>query len=322
MPNIEVKKKSISMNINAGKIYPPLENLEVNPTKEKQVFNHENSYGYDEVVVNPVILQDKTVKPIAEEQIIKADDGYNGLNEVTVGKIGQTPYKPRFVSFYQYSGTELDEELANLDTSNMTYMDYMFGNCGKLTHIDVSNFDTSNITTMTNVFYYCSYLQNVDLSSWDTRNNTTLYGLFYSCASLISVVFGKNFNTTRVNIMGSLFYNNKKLNNIDMSMFDMSKVTNVNNMFGNCNALTNLKFGYNLGQAYSKSSSGSSYDLYFTESPLTYESAMSVINNVYDCKANGHTQKRTITFKASTYNLLSADDIAIATNKGWTIASR
>lgn len=322
MPNIEVKKKSINMNINAGKIYPPLENLEVNPTKEKQTFNHEDSYGYDEVVVNGVSLQDKYVKPIGEEQVIKADEGYDGLNEVTVGKIGQTPYKPRFISFYQYSGTELDEELANLDTSNVTKIDYMFGNCSKLTNVDVSNFNTSNVTAMPSVFNYCSQLQNVDLSSWDTRNNTTLYGLFYGCNNLTSVVFGKNFNTTRVNIMGSLFYGANKLNNIDMSMFDMSKVTSVNNMFANCKALNNLKFGYNLGQAYSKTSASSNYDLYFTESPLSYESAMSVINNVYDCKGNGHTGKRTITFKASTYNLLSADDIAIATNKGWTIASR
>lgn len=310
--------------INNGieKVYPQLENLTIDPTKEKQTFNHEDSYGYDEVVVNPVTLQDKTVNPTDTEQVVTADEGYVGLNEVTVEKVKPIPYKPRHISFYQYGGNELDEELANLDTSNITKIDYMFGNCSKLTNVDVSNFDTSNVTAMPSVFYYCSQLQNVDLSSWDTQNNTTLYGLFYGCNNLTNVVFGKNFNTTRVNIMGSLFYGTNKLNNIDMSMFDMSKVTSVNNMFANCKALNNLKFGYNLGQAYSKTSASSNYDLYFTESPLSYESAMSVINNVYDCKANGHTGKRTITFKADTYNLLSTDDIAIATNKGWTVASR
>lgn len=322
MPNIEVKKKSINMSINAGKIYPPLEDLEINPTKEKQVFNHENSYGYDEVVVNPVILQDKTVRPIETEQVVKADDGYVGLNEVTVDKIGQTPYKPRYISFYNYQGTELDEELENLDTSNMTRLYYLFGYCSNFTTMDMSKVKTSHIESFEYLLYYCSKLQSVDFSGCDTSNLMKMQNMLAYCQKLTTINYGENFNTSNVDNMQSLYSYCRMLDNLDMSMFDMSKVNNVNQMFANCQALTNLKFGYNLGKAYHKSSYSNNYDLYFTESPLTRESAMSVINNVYDCKGNGQTGKRTITFKASTYNLLSADDIAIATNKGWTIASR
>ena len=45
-------------------------------------------------------------------------------------------------------------------------------------------------------------------------------------------------------------------------------------------------------------------------------SAMVLINGLSTTTAN-----LKITFKASTYNTLTADDIAIATNKGWTVAS-
>ena len=63
-----------------------------------------------------------------------------------------------------------------------------------------------------------------------------------------------------------------------------------------------------------------------TSSNLTYDSLMSVINNLYDLNltydvANGgtlYTQK----FSVGSTNLakLTAEEIAIATNKGWTVS--
>ena len=48
--NVEdIKKIDLSMDVGIKEIYPSLENLEIIPTSEKQVFNHPNSYGYDKV---------------------------------------------------------------------------------------------------------------------------------------------------------------------------------------------------------------------------------------------------------------------------------
>lgn len=116
----DIEKIDLSMDVGIKEIYPPIENLEVTPTKEQQVFNHDNSYGYDEVKVNPIpdeyIIPDGTL-PITENatydvtnyarvsasvypepnlqdksititengtQNITYDSGYDGLNSVEV----------------------------------------------------------------------------------------------------------------------------------------------------------------------------------------------------------------------------------------------
>ena len=56
----------------------------------------------------------------------------------------------------------------------------------------------------------------------------------------------------------------------------------------------------------------------FSNSPLTRESALSVINHLKDVKDTGTTL--TVTFSSTTKALLTDEDKAIATQRGWTIA--
>jgi hypothetical protein len=52
---------------------------------------------------------------------------------------------------------------------------------------------------------------------------------------------------------------------------------------------------------------------------LTYQSLLNVINNLYDFSANGESTTRNIKFSTNARNLLTADDIATATAKGWNV---
>ena len=98
--------------------------LEISENGIKDVTNYSN------VDVNipekEILLQDKTIE-ITENGTtnIVADEGYDGLGNVEVitnvaGSGGGVKYSPRHASFYYYPGTELDEELANLDTSKIS----------------------------------------------------------------------------------------------------------------------------------------------------------------------------------------------------------
>ena len=73
------------LKLDTMKEYPSLENLIVIPTGEQQVFNHPNSYGYGEVIVEPINLQDKEIT-LNKNGVynIKADKEYSGLNNVEV----------------------------------------------------------------------------------------------------------------------------------------------------------------------------------------------------------------------------------------------
>ena len=97
----DIKKIDLSMDVGVKEISPPIENLEVTPSKEQQIFKHENSYGYDEVIVNPIpneyiipVLQDKEITPTKETQNVTYDNGYDGLNEIVINPIPDNYIEP------------------------------------------------------------------------------------------------------------------------------------------------------------------------------------------------------------------------------------
>ena len=55
---------------------------------------------------------------------------------------GASKYAPRHILFQNYTGTELTEELENLDTSNLTSMSAMFSGCSSLTTVNLTNKNT------------------------------------------------------------------------------------------------------------------------------------------------------------------------------------
>ena len=148
-------------------------------------------------------------------------------------------YAPRAISFYDYKGEELDDEISNLDTSNLTSMAYMFRGCTKLTRLNTSQFDTSKVTSMSNLFYNCYLLTNIDVSKFDTSKVTSMYGMFYGC-KVITELNLKNFDTKNVTSMGSMFQNCAELTELDLSSFTTKNVTSVSQMFYGCSKLKRL----------------------------------------------------------------------------------
>ena len=181
----------------------------------------------------------------------------------------------------------------------------MFYGCSALTTLDVSGFDTSKVTNMDSMFRGCSSLTALDVSGFDTSKVTDMNYMFRGCSSLTALDVS-GFDTSKVTNMGYMFYNCSKLTALDVNGFDTSKVTNMGYMFYYCYALTTV----------TGTITGIKVSLDLSYSPLTNASAMVFINGLAEV-----TTAKTITFKATTYTTLTEEQIAVATSKGWTVAS-
>lgn len=120
----------------------------------------------------------------------------------------------------------------NIDTSNVTSMRDMFSRCYRLQKVPL--FNTSNVISMNNMFYYCSSITTVPL--FNTSNVTNMDYMFYYCTSLQTVPL---FNTSNVTRMDNMFNNCASITTIPS--FDTSNVHNFNSMLQGCSSLTTIE---------------------------------------------------------------------------------
>ncbi len=149
--------------------------------------------------------------------------------------------RPTSTSFwfaYAYSLTEI-VDLKYFNTSEVTNMWFMFGNCRSLTSLDLSHFDTSKVTRMSEMFCKCSSLKSLDLSGFNTSNVKLIYSMFVDCESLESVDVS-HFDTGNVTRMDLMFFNCRSLTSLDVSNFNTDKVEDMRAMFCGCSNLTRL----------------------------------------------------------------------------------
>ena len=132
--------------------------------------------------------------------------------ETSVGK-----YAPRFISFRDYNKMDLDYETSNIDTSNITDMNYMFLNCKKLTSLDLSNFNISDVTNISSMFLNCKNLTSLDLSKFNTSNVTDMHSIFNDCSNLTYLDI-RNFYFTKVISDSNMF--NKVPSNCEIIVKD------------------------------------------------------------------------------------------------------
>lgn len=194
-----------------------------------------------------------------------------------------------------------------------TYPEVMFeyfkGYDGERIPLLELNPNTSNVTNMSNMFHSCPSLKIIPML--DTSNVIDMSGMFANCSSLETIPM---LDTSNVKDMEWMFTDCSSLKTIPM--LDTSNVTNVRNMLADCTSLTNLGGFRNLGKSFPTTGVISTFYLYCPL--LTHESLMNVINNLYDIKSIGI---KTVTIDIGETNLakLTAEEIAIATNKGWNI---
>lgn len=223
-------------------------------------------------------------------------------------------------------------------TAACTSMARAFYRCESLSALDVSAWDLSKVTTMSGLYFGCSALktlvlpttsnpmltniaqmlaatglESVDINDFDVSAVTEMGSLFNGCPNLREVII-PNWHAPNLTDPNGLFAFDSRLERIDISGLTMDKVTNVTNMFLRCYALTSLKFP-NMGQL--KADTDNNKTIGFSDDPLDRASLDSIFS--YDRTANGLTNPLSVQLSSTSKALLSAEDIAAITAKGYTI---
>lgn len=149
--------------------------------------------------------------------------------------------RPTTCSLWFGSCTNLTsiEGLENLNTSDVTSMDYMFYKCGQLRALDLSGFNTEKVEDMSDMFSNCKNLETLNLSSFKTNNLTNMSEMFLECNKIVQLDLS-GFNTSGVKALDQVFKNCYALKALDLSSFDTKLVTVMSSLFENCQSLKTI----------------------------------------------------------------------------------
>lgn len=227
--------------------------------------------------------------------------------------------KTTYCLFKGYKGTSVDGLISYSDTSNVTNMSQMFFFASKLTTIP--QLDTSNVRDMSEMFRNCTSLTSIP--QLDTSNVTDMESMFYGCSNLTAI---PQLNTSKATRMPSMFNGCEKLTTI--SQLDTSNVTNMIEMFRDCTSLTsvpelNASKASSLGYMFENCTSLTSIGLYgfrysidISQTALGHDAIVAFLNQA----GTAYNRSQKITMGSAKLALLSDEEKAIATNKGWTLA--
>ena len=212
----------------------------------------------------------------------------NGVYDVT----GEA-YKPVRVNVPQTAQSGTLKAL--LDATKTAY--YLFNEYRGTSVDELIGFsDTSNVTTMVKMFNNCNKLTSIP--QLDTSSVTSMNGMFAHCESLISI---PELDTSNVHDMGSMFSYCSNLTTI--SRLDAHNVSNTSYIFEYCHKLTSIGLY------------GFIYSIDITPTALEHDAIVAFLNQAGTAKSGAK-----ITMGSAKLALLSDEEKAIATNKGWQLA--
>lgn len=210
------------------------------------------------------------------------------------------------------------EGIENLNTSNVKYMNEMFGQCSNLETLDLSHFNTEKVGNMSNMFNGCTKLRDLNISSFNTENVTNMYGMFYGCSSLdsldlshfntryvrngqmnymfngcssLSYLNVSNFTTDKPGMqLDGLFQGCSSLQTLDLSSFDISGAGSVNYLFDGCSALQTIYVSDLFKIKYGVKSSNMFRDCHLLKGAISFEPTKK--NETYANYKSGYLTKK------------------------------
>ena len=224
------------------------------------------------------------------------------------------------------NGKVYDSVMSNFVISqftNFTYLYYTENGEIKSILFNDGNVDSPNVLYYTisgkPVSYICSQsTSKVVFKDFDTSAVTDMRSMFYGCDRLTTLDLS-SFDTSAVNFMAGMFKYCDRLTTLDLSNFDTSAVTNMGYMFENCSNLTTIIGTHTLEDVQAgtiKALKGTKVSLDLYTPLLERASILALFYGLADLTGN---TKQTISLHATAKARLTAEDIKIATDKNWDV---
>ena len=232
-----------------------------------------------------------------------------------------------------YSLKHLD--VSGWDVSTVTSLASIFSQCNSLEELDLSNWNPANCTNLSSMFIGCNSLRTIgDISQWNTAKCTTMASMFQDCYSLQEFPPIQNWNKEKVTTLASMFSNCRTITNITLNNQTLTKCTTIVTMFRYCYGLETVEMkNWTLPALTATSPTsflGDCWNLrdvdinlpiklahsYAGDRMLTHESIINILEGLPTI-----TTARTLNLTATNLQRLSAEEKAIATSKGWTLAN-
>ena len=225
------------------------------------------------------------------------------------------------------NGKVYDSVMSNFVTSqfnNFTYLYYAENGEIKSILFNDGNVDNPNVRNYTisgkPVSYICSQsTSRVVFKDFDTSAVTDMRSMFYGCSNLTTLDLS-SFNTSSVTNMNEMFKYCERLTTLDLSSFNTSSVTFMGGMFYDCGNLTTIIGTHTLEEVHAgtvKALRGLKTSISFSDSPnLERASILALFYGLADLTGN---TKETIVLHGTAKARLTAEDIKIATDKNWDV---
>lgn len=193
-----------------------------------------------------------------------------------------------------------------INSTYLTNLSSAFNACTYLEKINLNGLNTSNMTAFENTFSSCSNLNEINLSGWDTTNVTKYNYMFSGCASIQEIDISSFDTSGGINFI-AMFSNCNKLKKINgvLNIINNGASYSVGGIFNNCN---------DLEEVYVKNLNMSGLRLNYSPK-LKKECIVYLLENAVTT-----TGTRTITLGSTNLAKLTAEEIAVGTNKGYTIS--
>ena len=226
-----------------------------------------------------------------------------------VERVGRLPYVGDFSSSVGVSqgnrcwGTRWMQRDKLLDVSSVTNLRDAWNSCYSLQSLNLHGWDTGSAANMAGAWAYCYNLQSLNLSGWDVSGITNMGSAWNSCYSLQSLDLS-GWDVSVVTNMSAAWQNCNNLQSLNISGWDVSSVTNLSGTWQNCHSLVDYW--------PSVISINHNYD---SAAALSIASLLRIIDSLPVV-----TGTRTLTLGQTNKLKLKAEQIAVATQKGWTVA--